>query len=176
MASTSNLVIFALCALAGLASADVNTECHCASQMHINVDATEGYLCSEDPSVTPNGYVVSCLEGQILVPNFDLSIGMECIDTPENFVNPGVFDTRCPGDEPSGDFDASLCECNGQLIVSADCKESFYCYDSMIDGGVHMFCPEGEVWIMNFLTFSWSCQPDEGQCMGTPGYTYGCAN
>merc|ERR1719188_2800897 len=68
-----------------------------------------------------------------------------------------------------------MCECDGQVVVSSDCKEGHYCYR---ENGNPLSCGDGEIIDIDIrFSFSWSCVEDLGQCPGGGGFYIGdCGN
>jgi hypothetical protein len=69
----------------------------------------------------------------------------------------GQFKLHCP-DLPVIGVDNVLNKddcgsgCNGQLLVAADCREAFFCYEPIWpDGGKRMTCPQGQASLNNFV-------------------------
>ncbi len=63
---------------------------------------------------------------------------MRCMDAAENnMICPGDFEISC--DDVGSDFDQnSPCDdgCDGQVWVTADCREGYYCYNRNPEGGL----------------------------------------
>lgn len=151
-------------------------ECSCDEQFFINDDCTEGFYCNSnipDPYLF-DGCIQRCLQGQILVPNFAGDM-WQCIDAPDEFKCPGKFNLNCPDQNVGGGFDDSICECDGQLWISDDCKESFYCFSRLTNGGRNYGCSGSQIVAVDFNTWTYACQEDEGQCPGLGGFQLGCA-
>ena len=87
---------------------------------------------------------------------------------------PGKFYINCPEDDIGDDFKSDMCDCDGELLISADCRHGFYCYENTANGGWNLTCPEGEIIKVNIRTYNWGCREDDGQCPGLGGFKVGC--
>ena len=149
-------------------------KCECDEQFFLNSDCTEGFQCS-DLSDGFDGCFRKCLAGQVLIPDFSDNT-WSCMDV--NFADfecPGKFNLYCPDNDIGGDFDSAKCECNGQLLVSNDCKESFYCLDRLETGGAPLNCEnEDEIVEVDFLNHEWACTNNTANCPGLGGFALGC--
>lgn len=158
---------------------DINPfgECGCNDQFFLSADCTEGFLCTDNvpDSTTQNGCKRTCLAGQVLIPDF-ADNSWTCMDVDfSDFTCPGEFNLFCPDNDVGGDFDSALCDCDGQIIVSADCKESFYCMDRFPQGGAALNCEEdGQIVEVDFEDFSWTCTNNVEKCPGLGGFKLGC--
>ena len=120
----------------------------------------------------------SCLNNQVLVPDFDTNT-MVCIDVDvADFKCPGAFNLYCKDNDIGTDFDSSMCDCDGQLMVSADCKESFYCYSRLSGGGASIKCDGfGQIVDLDFVNMRWSCSDNTNNCPSNMGgFQLGCEN
>jgi hypothetical protein len=99
-------------------------------QFILRQDCTAGFFCNSDAGNT--GCYLNCDPGHFLRPNFTDNT-MECIN---EAVCPGDFDVSCA--DLGSDFDRNVCDpnCDGQIWVTADCRESFFCYARSPDGGM----------------------------------------
>jgi len=151
-------------------------ECKCENQLFISSDCSQGFRCYDnlpDPYLF-DGCLQRCLNGQIVVPDFETK-SMRCIDAPEDFRCPGNLQMFCPEDDVGTNFTRDHCECNGQLTVSSDCSESFYCLDRLPAGGAGIKCPEDQIVDVNFLDYSWTCTNNTDNCPSAMGgFELGC--
>ena len=147
--------------------------CDCADQFFLNENCTEGFLCHA--SGDNMGCLRKCLDNQVLIPDFADNT-WRCIDNDNaGFRCPGKFNLFCPDEDVGGNFNDNLCDCDGQLIVSADCKESFYCLARFPEGGASLTCEEdGQIVDVDFETFSWQCSDNVENCPGLGGFKIGC--
>ena len=100
----------------------------CEGQFFIDETCTEGFYCSDDipDPLLFEGCLQKCASGEQLRPNF-ANTTWECVPESEGWTCPGKFNVNCPEDDIGQDFNGTMCECEQQLFVSADCKEAFYC-------------------------------------------------
>lgn len=151
--------------------------CGCDEQFFLNSDCTAGFLCGPNAGEADefDGCYRQCLSGQVLIPDFEDNT-WRCIDVDvADFDCPGKFNLFCPDDMIGGDFDSAMCDCNGQLLVSNDCKESFYCLDRLPGGGAALNCEnEGEIVELDFFNHQWECTNNTGNCPGLGGFALGC--
>lgn len=154
-------------------------ECGCEGQFWINDDCTEGFYCTEnnDDPYLFDGCVQTCLNGQVLLPDFAQK-SWRCVDRDDFsdlFKCPGQFHFECPANDVGSDFDGTECDCDHQIIISADCTEGFYCFESTLLGkGLDLKCPEGQIIDVNTALQTWRCVDDKGQCPGLGGFKLGC--
>ena len=150
-------------------------ECECDGQLHINHDCTQGFYCDSQLNTDKEGCIRTCREDQILVPDFE-SGSWSCVYDPnDNILCPGSFKQSCPENPVEPGLDRSDCECDGELLVTGDCKEAFYCIERDADnGGRHISCGDTEILKVNLTTFEWGCFPDDGGCPGLGGFKLGC--
>ena len=59
--------------------------------------------------------------------------------------------------------------------MSKDCKEAFYCWFRMVNGGIGHRCEGDEIISIDVISMEWGCQTDAGQCPGMGGFSLGCA-
>jgi hypothetical protein len=172
----------------------------CNGQLFINDDCSAGFWCTDsiqDPFLY-DGCLAKCHEGKILLPDFAKN-SWSCVDSTgrhkiliigahflfyfcfltEAPTCPGEYNLRCESDDVGSHFDSSICDCEGQLWVSSDCKEAFLCRHSLPDGGLSAKC-DGEGLIVNLSDIGgnevFSCTQDEGQCPGLGGLSLGCSD
>ena len=55
---------------------------------------------------------------------------------------PGEYNIVC--EDVGSDFDKDVCECDGQMWVSGDCKEAFLCNKLYPNGGIRGDCRDRE--------------------------------
>ena len=91
----------------------------------------------------------------------------------------GEFNINCPADDVGSNFDDDYCaqledaqQCDGAIVVSADCREAYKCNKD--GGGVGVMCDEGEVVSIDVRSWNWGCSTDVGQCPGLGGFILGC--
>ncbi len=150
--------------------------CECDSQFFINADCTEGFVCTSnipDPYLY-DGCLQTCNRGEILVPDFAEKT-WQCLDNDPSVSRcNGAFNLECPQNDIGTEFNSTMCECDGQLLVDHDCRNGFYCFSLMGDGGWNITCPEGQIIVTDTRTWNWGCEEDNGQCPGLGGYKFGC--
>ena len=144
----------------------------------MNDDCNSGFFCTNDipDPFQYDGCIRECLDNQVLIPDWG-SDTWRCIDHDSTtFTCPGKFNLFCPSEDIGEDFDESMCECDGQLMVSSDCKSSFYCLDRLPGGGAPLHCDkDDEIVDVNFETFDYTCSKNAENCpknMG--GFKFGC--
>ena len=155
------------------------SECECEGQFWINDDCNQGFYCT---GKTPdnyiyNGCVQTCLNGQVLLPDFE-NKNWACVDKSEffDFKCPGQFNFECPENDVGSDFTGEECDCDHQIIISADCSEGFYCFESEAGKGLDLKCPEGKILDVNPGLQTWKCIEDNGSCPGLGGFKVGCSD
>ena len=153
-------------------------ECECNDQFFLSDDCKEGFYCTDNipDAFQYNGCLRSCLDNQVLVPDFARDT-WDCVDVDvADFVCPGAFNLYCPENDIGTDFDSSMCECDGQLFVSADCKESFFCLERLSGGGAAIKCEGfGQIVDFDFINMRWSCSENVANCPSNMGgFQVGC--
>ncbi len=154
-------------------------DCVCEnSNVLVKAGCREAFFCH---SRLPNGgRTQTCAEGEIVdldVASFNWNCQPDVGQCPSTM---GGFSIGCGGGaslpdvpEPKCQFTTNqmgTCRCNGQLFISEDCTESFYC--SLFAGadanGCHMKCENGEVVHLDVETRTWECLPpgDDYVCPG----------
>lgn len=152
--------------------------CECNEQLFINYDCTEGFWCSDlvPDTFLHDGCIKTCLEGQILIPNF-ANGGWECADNFDgSFACPGEYNLECPVNDIGNEFNSTMCDCNGQFMVSSDCRHGYYCNSLSFGGGIPFDCEEGKILDINIRDQVVRCVPDNGNCPGLGGFTIGCGD
>ena len=109
-------------------------ECGCDGEMIVSDTCMEGYVC--DSSLPSGGCLTTCPSGQRIVPDFETK-EFTCADTTEYENCPGVTQLHCPSEDVGSSLDSSVCRCEGQLTVSSDCKDAFFCVSRIPEGGNH---------------------------------------
>ncbi len=150
-------------------------QCGCEGQFFMNANCHQGYVCGPTEE---DGCLYECEgEYEIMQPHFKTGT-FECIDnTDQTHRCPGAFNIHCEDDPiPELPLDWSQCDCDGQLWISPDCKQGFSCRNGVPgDGYFHECTDPGEILSVNFRTWNWGCQEDEGQCPdGFGGFEVGC--
>ena len=150
--------------------------CDCDEQLFISDDCKEGFFCQTnipDPFLY-DGCIQKCFDNQILIPDF-VSHQWRCVDEDlEDIYCPGKFNLRCPDNDIGHNLTSSMCECNGQLFVSSDCRESFHCISWLPGGGKHEVCPEGMIVDFDPVALEWACSSNTDNCPGLGGFQIGC--
>ena len=150
--------------------------CDCDEQLFISSDCKEGFYCQSnipDPFLY-EGCIQRCFDNQILIPDF-VSHQWRCVDEElDGIYCPGKLDLRCPDNDIGHGFNSSICQCNGQLHVSGDCRESFHCISWLEGGGNHQVCPEGMIVDYNPISLEWTCSTNTDNCPGLGGFQIGC--
>ncbi len=148
----------------------------CDGQVFVNSDCTEGFVCLDevpDPE-SQEGCRTTCQENEIVVPNF-ASGYLECHDNSDGSrVCPGQFHIRCEDDALLPPFNNSVCDCEGQLHISPDCRHGFICRSILPNGGANIDCGPGEIVDVDVRTWVWQCVEDNGRCPGLGGFSVGC--
>ena len=152
--------------------------CECDGQVFTNDECTQAFQCIDDGTYTfvNDGCLYVCEEHEIMIPEFSTGL-FKCMDNSNgSAVCVGQFNIQCEDDPVETPITDEVCECNGQLWVSPDCKEAFSCRDRMVNGGFSLTCEEGEIIEIDVQTWNWGCQPDNGNCPGGGGFSLGCEN
>lgn len=151
-------------------------KCECEGQLFINSECHEGFYCTEnnpDPYLY-DGCVQRCYQNQVLQPDFATK-SWKCVNADQQPYCAGDFNLECTDHEPADGFNQDMCECEGQILISADCARGFYCRSRFVNGGVTIECPEGETIHANFDEWSYRCEADEiSHCPGLGGFKAGC--
>ena len=150
----------------------------CDGQVFLNDDCTQAFQClyNDDYSQINDGCLYECYENEIMVPDFGAGL-FKCVDnSDETYKCPGQFHVRCADSEDAltGTLTDFYCDCEGQLLVTDDCKSGFSCNSEVENGGYSMTCGDEEIIDINIRTWNWGCQPDIGQCPGERGFSLGC--
>ena len=154
-------------------------DCGCETQFFINDECNEAFYCASnipDPYLY-DGCHQTCLNGQVLLVDA-VKKSWECVDRADypNYRCPGRFNLECEKDDIGHDFTAADCTCNGELLVSGDCKEAFYCYSAFEDGGRDLQCGPGQIIAVDLVSLRLYCTEDHGECPGLGGLKVGCQN
>ena len=153
-------------------------DCECDGQFFIDNHCTEGFYCASnipDPYLY-DGCTQKCLDGQVLLPDIP-NRSWSCVDRDSfdyEFKCPGTFHFECPENDVGNNFNKEDCECDGQVIMSSDCTESFYCRERYPSGGIKLTCPEGRIVMFDFANLSWRCSDEVEQCPELGGFKVGC--
>ncbi len=90
-------------------------------------------MCDSDPT-SNTGCLLECGPDNYVQPNFK-DHSMSCVPYVQGYHRCiGDFEVSC--EDVGSDFDSSVCTCDGEVWVSADCTEAFYCYSRAAESGV----------------------------------------
>lgn len=132
---------------------------------------------------TNPGTILDCPneDEPILVPDLTFGGRIECTNNPQQC--PGSYHFGCDGGDNPGSLTCDVysnnllgdCDgCEGQIFVSEDCTESFYCTSDTPDSsseGCHLQCPEGQRVHVDLIKDEWECvERDPNPQFICPGY------
>ena len=149
-------------------------DCDCGEQFFLSEDCQTGFFCIDDGALDYDGCIMNCNEGEILFPDF---ANREMVCVPESsatYICPGFAKLECPANEVTPNSDDCDCD-NGQVIISSDCREAFFCRSNLINGGILLSCPEGQIFQFD-EDWGHNCVIDTGNCPGLGGYKLGCTS
>lgn len=110
-----------------------------------------------------------------MVPDFAQSSWQCVVPDPNTSSCPGQLNLQCPDNDIGHNFDSSMCGCNGELLVSGDCKEAFYCMSFFSNGGNHITCDnDNEIIEYDETNGAWGCTTNTDKCPGLGGFRFGC--
>ena len=149
-------------------------DCHCANELWMRPDCQGGFLCSEAQTEQGQniGRTLWCFPGEVIEIDFTDVLNYKCTNNTDTC--PGSFHFGCDGGDfgevttaspPTCQSGYELAEnplgtcdgCDGQIFISEDCSESFYCHPNMAAAGCFLNCGDNQRVHLDVATDMWEC-------------------
>lgn len=98
-------------------------------QLFISGGCDSAFVCNGADNAAQEGCHYECDAGYLIHPLFSdggATIDFECVEDAGQTC-PGEFKIFCPEDDIGTVFNAASCQCDGQLLISSDCKHGESC-------------------------------------------------
>ena len=164
-------------------------DCSCNGEVLVSGDCTRAFYCNAQ--LPSGGRELSCPDGEIILLDAD-NFAFSCTsDSALCMANGTDYSVGCEGPGPTppvtlpvtteepqdNPFTYEDCTCEGELLLTGDCTQGFYCHYQLATGGKDLSCEPGQIIALDQNTMSLECSSDTSLCVANgTDFSVGCNN